>query len=148
MSKLTDVVAGALRFATAVTVGMLVVFVIICALFLVGPSTRTVSGLVYILGVPMVLIMAVRPATGKLTRLDKVAGTAAAAFSAATLAVAVVAALALVLTLTAAWSLSSYIGLAEPASAVLIPIATTSYFVAGAALLCAWGLAYAAYKIW
>jgi hypothetical protein len=149
MPQVSTITGGALRFTGAVAIGIFLLLVIQSVLLAIGGGALRLSGIVFILGLALIFYMAIRLAVaGKSSQLDRVAGTTAAAVSAATLvALGVVA--ALVVGGVALLSLPLLVGGgAEAVSAVLKPIAATAYLAGVAALLCAGGLAYVAYRLW
>jgi len=149
MPQASTITAGALRFASTIAIGLFLLLAVQGVLLVIGGGTLRLSGIVCIVALGLIFFTAIRLAvTGKTTRLDRAAGATAAAVSATSfVGLGVVAALVMggVVLLSFPFLIG---GGAETVSAVLMPIATTAYGVGAMALLCAGGLAYAAYRLW
>jgi hypothetical protein len=149
---MSSIAAAALRFVAAIAIGLFLLFLLVCAQFvlvLMGVIGPSLSGPVLVFGMVLIVASAARWAiTAKATIFDRAAGTVAATVPAAVFAgVGMVAAVAVIVVLVVS-VLFIIAGRLDTAFGLFLPINATASLVGAAAMLCAAALAYAIYRIW
>ena len=140
---------GALRFAGVLVVGIFLLSAIQFVLLLSGGFAHELSRPIFSLGLLLVIILALRLAIrGNVTKLDRVAATAAAGSTAVGLTfVGIVAGTVLLGALVLSW-LFLIAGGGDSVAAVFGPVAIAAGAIFAMAMLGARGLVYSGYRMW
>ena len=148
MSRINSLVRATLRFAAALIIGVGLVVIAQFSLLFFGEAHRF-SGVVLWFGTMAAVALALRYAiSGKLTRFDRVAASAATAITAGGLFALVTMAGLAVVALVALSALFLIGGGADTAKNYLGPMMGQASIVLWLALLGAAGLGYAIYRVW